>query len=91
MALALGGFCMGLLSSLRWDSSKRSHKVSDSVFLSQAFSAYALGVTIGAPVIAILAAKVPRKTLLIGLMLFYGIANASTALANSYESMLVSR
>ena len=47
--------------------------------------------TIGAPVIAILAAKVPRKTLLIGLMLFYGIANASTALANSYESMLVSR
>jgi len=54
-------------------------------------SAYALGVTIGAPVIAILAAKVPRKTLLIGLMLFYGIANASTALANSYESMLVSR
>ncbi len=94
LALALGGFCIGmLLSSLRWDSSKRSHKVSSlSIPVTGHFiSAYALGVTIGAPVIAILAAKVPRKTLLIGLMPFYGIANASTALANSYESMLVSR
>ncbi len=93
LALALGGFCigttefvaMGLIQEI-----SQSFKLSIPV-TGHFISAYALGVTIGAPVIAILAAKVPRKTLLIGLMLFYGIANASTALANSYESMLVSR
>ena len=93
LALALGGFCigttefvaMGLIQEI-----SQSFKLSIPV-TGHFISAYALGVTIGAPVIAILTAKVPRKTLLIGLMLFYGIANASTALANSYESMLVSR
>ena len=54
-------------------------------------SAYALGVVIGAPIIAILGAKVPRKTLLLCLMLFYGIANACTALAHTPETVLVSR
>ena len=54
-------------------------------------SAYALGVVIGAPVIAILGARVPRKTLLLGLMLFYGIANALTALAKTPDMILVSR
>ncbi len=52
---------------------------------------YALGVTVGAPVLAILGAKLPRKSLLLGLMLFYGVANAVTALANSPETMLLSR
>ncbi|OWW96941.1 MFS transporter [Acinetobacter baumannii] len=46
---------------------------------------------IGAPIIAILGAKVPRKTLLLCLMLFYGIANACTALAHTPETVLVSR
>lgn len=54
-------------------------------------SAYALGVTVGAPVIAILAAQVPRKILLTGLMLFYGIANAMTALTDQYSTVLISR
>ena len=93
LALALGGFCIGTTEFVAMG---LIQEISQSFNLSipvtgHFISAYALGVTIGAPVIAILAAKVPRKTLLIGLMLFYGIANASTALANSYESMLVSR
>ena len=54
-------------------------------------SAYALGVMVGAPIIAILAAKVPRKTLLLSLMLFYGLANAATAFATTSEAMLISR
>ena len=93
LALALGGFCIGTTEFVAMG---LIQEISQSFNLSipvtgHFISAYALGVTIGAPVIAILAAKVPRKTLLIGLMLFYGIANASTALANSYESMLISR
>ena len=92
LALALGGFCIGTTEFVAMG---LIQEISQSFNLSipvtgHFISAYALGVTIGAPVIAILAAKVPRKTLLIGLMLFYGIANASTALANSYESMSVS-
>ncbi|MGL1814344.1 UNVERIFIED_CONTAM: MFS transporter, partial [Serratia marcescens] len=35
--------------------------------------------------------RVPRKTLLLGLMLFYGIANALTALAKTPDMILVSR
>jgi DHA1 family inner membrane transport protein len=38
-------------------------------------SAYALGVVLGAPLIAVLAAKVARRTLLIGLMLVFALAN----------------
>src|SRR5690606_34405767 len=54
-------------------------------------TAYALGVTVGAPVLAILGAKLSRKTMLLGLMLFYGVANGMTALANNPETMLISR
>jgi len=54
-------------------------------------TAYALGVTVGAPALAILGTKLPRKTLLLGLMLFYGLANAMTAFADSSTTMLLSR
>ncbi len=92
-ALALGGFCigttefvaMGLIQEIAAD-------LNISVPAAGYFiSAYALGVTIGAPVIAILGARIPRKILLIGLMLFYGIANGLTALAHSTETVMLSR
>ena len=92
-ALALGGFCigttefvaMGLIQEIAAD-------LNISVPAAGHFiSAYALGVTIGAPVIAILGARIPRKILLIGLMLFYGIANGLTALAHSTETVMLSR
>lgn len=43
-------------------------------------SAYALGVVVGAPVLAVLAARWPRRALLIALMVFYALANVATAL-----------
>ncbi|MFW2068248.1 MFS transporter, partial [Acinetobacter johnsonii] len=76
LALALGGFCIGTTEFVAMgliQESSQSFKLSIPV-TGHFISAYALGVTSGAPVIAILAAKVPRKTLLLGLMLFYGIA-----------------
>src|ERR1700716_4055605 len=77
LALALGGFAigttefvaMGLLpdiaASLRITEPTAGHVI----------SAYALGVVVGAPLIASLTARVPRKTLLLGLMTLFTLGN----------------
>ncbi len=49
-------------------------------------SAYALGVVLGAPIIAALAAKLPRKTLLLLLMAVFAIGNFASALATEFTS-----
>src|SRR6185436_18271807 len=54
-------------------------------------SAYALGVVVGAPLLAVLGAKVPRRTLLILLMLAFAVGNGLSALAPSYHAMLLFR
>jgi DHA1 family inner membrane transport protein len=54
-------------------------------------SAYALGVVLGAPLIAVLAARLSRRALLIGLMLVFALANGLTGLAPSYSAMMVFR
>ncbi|MET4576491.1 MFS transporter [Ottowia thiooxydans] len=54
-------------------------------------SAYALGVVVGAPILAVLSAKMPRRTLLMALMLFYAIANFASALAPGYGTMIIMR
>ena len=46
---------------------------------------------VGAPIIAVLSARVPRRTLLMALMAAYGITNCLTALAPNYEWLLVLR
>ncbi|UKA68146.1 MFS transporter [Arthrobacter sp. FW306-05-C] len=54
-------------------------------------SAYALGVVVGAPLLAAVGAKLPRKKLALGLLLFFTVANLSSFVAPDYGSMLVSR
>ncbi|SEM11910.1 MFS transporter, DHA1 family, arabinose polymer transporter [Blastococcus sp. DSM 46786] len=54
-------------------------------------SAYALGVVVGAPVIAALATKLPRRAVLLGLMAAFIAGNVLTALAPGYGSLLASR
>ena len=54
-------------------------------------SAYALGVVVGAPLLAAVGAKLPRKHLALGLMLFFTVANLTSFLAPDYGAMLVSR
>ncbi|NNC24406.1 MFS transporter [Salinisphaera sp. USBA-960] len=49
-----------------------------------AISAYALGVVIGAPVITVLAARIARKTLLVGLMASFSLAHIASALAPTF-------
>lgn len=54
-------------------------------------SAYALGVVVGAPLLAAVGARLPRKHLALGLMLFFSIANLTSFIAPDYGSMLASR
>lgn len=54
-------------------------------------SAYALGVVVGAPLIAALTARMSRRTLLIALMVAFTIGNAATVLAQSYGMLMVAR
>ncbi|GAB7552150.1 MFS transporter [Novosphingobium sp. 11B] len=56
-----------------------------------AISAYALGVVVGAPVIAVLAAKIERRRLLIGLMALFAIGNGISAMAKTYDLLLLCR
>ena len=54
-------------------------------------SAYALGVVIGAPVLAVLAANWPRRALLIALMALFALGNFASALAPGYVTMMLMR
>ncbi|MEO6502692.1 MAG: MFS transporter [Jatrophihabitantaceae bacterium] len=54
-------------------------------------SAYALGVMIGAPVIAAFGARLPRKQLLWWLMAAFVLGNLASALAPGYSSLLIAR
>jgi MFS transporter, DHA1 family, inner membrane transport protein len=54
-------------------------------------SAYALGVVVGAPVFAVLGARLPRRTLLTLLMGMFALANGLSALAPNYHWMLFFR
>src|ERR1700742_5082060 len=92
-ALAVGGFAIGTtefatISLLPYFA--RDLGISAPT-AGHAISAYALGVVVGAPLIAVLAAKLARRTLLIGLMLIFALANGLTGLVPSYHAMLLLR
>lgn len=52
---------------------------------------YALGVVIGAPIVAIITNRLPRKTTLIGLASVFILGNFLCAVAPSYELLMVAR
>ncbi len=93
LALALGGFgigttefvTMGLLPDIAAD-----FTISEPT-AGHAVSAYALGVVVGAPLIAALAARVPRKKLLIALMVAFTVGNAATVLAPTFATLTLAR
>lgn len=93
LALAMGGFAIGTtefaaMSLLPYFAAGLG--VTEPV-AAHAVSAYALGVVIGAPVIAVLSARVSRRLLLIVLMAVFGIANCLSALSPSYGWLLAFR
>lgn len=90
LALALGGFAigttefviMGLMNRIAGDLSVSPQQVG------YAISSYALGVVVGAPLISALAAKVPKRQLLIGLMVVFALGNLASALAPGFWSFV---
>lgn len=92
-AMALGSFAigtgefsiMGLMPDIAHNLNLSEPQVG------HAISAYALGVMVGAPALAILGAKLLRKHLLLLLMALYAIGNLATALAPSYFGLVAFR
>ncbi|WP_249356620.1 MFS transporter [Brevibacterium sp. 2SA] len=93
LALAIGGFgigltefvIMGLLPEVAAD-----FAVTETV-AGYLISGYALAVAIGAILITVALTRVNRKTALIGLMVLFIIGNALSALAPTYEMMMIGR
>lgn len=54
-------------------------------------SLYALGVAVGAPVLTALTGRVPRKTLLVALMLLFTLGNVIAWMAPGYGALIVAR
>ncbi|WP_404427446.1 MFS transporter [Ureibacillus chungkukjangi] len=54
-------------------------------------SLYALGVTLGAPVLTSLTSRIPRKTLLLWIMIIFIVGNSLAAFANSIQILLIAR
>jgi DHA1 family inner membrane transport protein len=52
---------------------------------------YALGVAVGAPLLAALTGRIPRKTLLLALMALFTLGNVLCAIAPSYTLMMAAR
>ncbi|WP_226623425.1 MFS transporter [Alloyangia pacifica] len=92
-ALSMGGFAIGttefaamaLLPSFASDLGVSEARAADAI------SAYALGVVVGAPVLAVAGAKMRKRMLLIWLMLAFALFNTLSALAPSFGLFTVSR
>lgn len=93
LALAVGSFgigtgefaIMGLLPNVAQEFNVTTPEAG------YAISAYALGVVVGAPIIAVMAAKLARQTLLLLLMAIFAVGNAVSAIAPTFESFVLLR
>ncbi|MDC0759696.1 MULTISPECIES: MFS transporter [Brevibacillus] len=54
-------------------------------------SGYALGVAIGAPIITALTSRIPRKALLMLLMIVFAVGNSAAALSSSFAILIIAR
>ncbi|MFZ3416448.1 MFS transporter [Arthrobacter sp. 3Tela_A] len=92
-ALAAGGFAIGttefaIMGLLQEMVAELGVSVPEG---GHVISAYALGVVVGAPLLAAAGAKMPRKWLALGLMAFFAVANLSSFIAPDYGWLLVTR
>ncbi|GIF19769.1 DHA1 family inner membrane transport protein [Actinoplanes tereljensis] len=102
LALALGGFglgltefaAMGLLPEVARDLLPEAYARSSSDAVATAgwiITVYALGVVAGAPTIAALTARVPRRRLVLGLLAMFTIGTVASALAPTFGLILAGR
>lgn len=101
-ALALGGFAigstefvaMGLLPNIAQALLPAQYAADPDAGIAHAgwlVSAYALGVVVGAPTIAAMSAKFPRKGLLLALLVGFVVATVASAVLPSFGLVLVAR
>jgi DHA1 family inner membrane transport protein len=93
LALAMGGFAIGTTEFVTMGLIR---EIAGGVNVSipsagHVISAYAVGVVVGAPVLAFLGAKLPRRGLLVALMAAYAVFNAFSAMATSFHWLLLAR
>ena len=93
VALATGGFAIGTTEFVTMG---LLPDIADGVGVDipsagHVISVYALGVVVGAPVIAALSARLPRRALLVALMGAFLVGNGLTAVAPGYRTLLVAR
>ena len=88
-ALGVGGFAIGtgefVIMGLLPEVARDLHVTIPEA--GHVISAYALGVVIGAPMLAVLAAHWPRRALLFALMALFAVGNLASALAPGYLSL----
>ena len=93
LALAMGGFAigtgefaiMGLMPNVAQGLGISEPQVGNVI------STYALGVVVGAPVLAILGSRMYRRHLLLLLMGFFALGNFASAVAPDYHSLMLFR
>lgn len=93
LALAMGGFTIGTTEFVTMG---LLPQVADGVGVSvpqagHVISAYALGVVVGAPLLAVLGARWPRRALLVGLMVAYAVFNVLSAAASGFAMLGTAR
>lgn len=102
LSLALGGFgigatefvAMGLLPDIARDLLPTQYATSPEDALAQTgamIAAYAAGVVVGAPTIAALAARFPRRSLLVVLAAAFTVGTVASALAPTFELVVIAR
>jgi DHA1 family inner membrane transport protein len=93
LALAVGGFAIGTteFASMSMLPLFAQGLGIDAPTAGHTISAYALGVVVGAPVMTVLGARVPRRRLLLILMAMFTVFNGLTGLSPNYHWMLVFR
>ncbi len=92
-ALAMGGFAIGTTEFVTMG---LLPEIAAGVNVSipaagHVISAYALGVVVGAPLLATLGARLPRRGLLVALMVVYAVFNALSALVSSFHLLALAR
>ncbi|MGY0572053.1 MFS transporter [Bradyrhizobium sp. RDM12] len=92
-SLAMGGFAIGTteFASMSLLPFFAADLHIDEPTAGHAISAYALGVVLGAPLIAVLGARFARRTQLLALMAVFAVGNALTALAPGFGWMIAAR
>jgi DHA1 family inner membrane transport protein len=102
VALSLGGFglgltefvAMGLLPDIARNLLPEAYAASVPDALARAgwmITIYALGVVAGAPTIAVLTTRVPRRRLVLGLLALFVAGTTASALAPTFELVLAAR